>query len=194
MNGDRYPGDYHVQDNQSMYCQFPKNNNTFTAQQELLVRPYAVEEPDDEAEDNIWETMEPIPQWQRELVESLDELACESDTGASSLRSSPTRGQKRKSASTSSQDCYPDLSPSLDPELGSNDFQSEAANMSPKRRRRKDQSKQFRANLNAADAAFLSHHSQGLSMSPSSESQFADASSSDSMSSGTATPDEMEMD
>lgn len=193
MNGERYPGDYHVQDGPSRYWRCPKNN-TFTSYQELVVRPYAVEEPDDEAEDQIWETTEPIPQWQTELVESLDELACESDTSASSLRSSPTRGQKRKSASTSSQDRYPDQSPSLDPDLQLDDSESETTNMSPKRRRRKCQSKQFRANLDAADAAFLSHHSYGLSMSPSSESQFADANSSGSTSNGAATPDEMDMD
>lgn len=193
MNGERYPGNYYVQNNPSTHSQFPKNN-TFAAYQELVVRPYAVEEPDDETEDRIWETTEPIPQWQRELVESLDELACESDTSASSLRSSPTRGQKRKSASTSSQDRYPDQSPSLDPDLRSDDSESGTTNMSPKRRRRKGQSKQFRANLDAADAAFLSHHNYGLSMSPSSESQFADASSSGSTSNGVATPDEMDMD
>lgn len=193
MNGERYLGDYHVQDDPSIHWQFPKNN-TFTSYQELVVRPYAVEEPDDEAEDQIWETTEPIPQWQRELVESLDELACDSDTSASSLRTSPTRGQKRKSASTSSQDCYPDQSPSLDLDLRPEDSESETTNMSPKRRRGKCQSKQFRANLDAADAAFLSHRSHRLSISRSPKSQFADASSSGSISNGTATPDEMDMD
>ncbi|EYE91946.1 uncharacterized protein EURHEDRAFT_380611 [Aspergillus ruber CBS 135680] len=192
MNEERYPGDYHAQDDPSIYWQYPKNN-TFTTYQELVVRPYAVEEPHDDAEDHIWETTEPIPQWQRELVESLDELACESDTSAPSLRSSPTRGQKRKSASTSSQDCYPDQSPSSDPDLRSDDSEPETTNMSPKRRRRKCQSNQFRANLDAADAAFLPHHSHGLSMSPNSESQFADTSSSNSTSNGAATPDAMDM-
>lgn len=68
--------------------------------------------------------------------------------------------------------------------------------MSLKQRRRKCKSKQFRANLNAADAAFLSHHSygNGLSASPSSESQFSDTSSASSISNRAGKPDEMDID
>lgn len=126
MNGERYPAHDRGQDSPSIYWQQFPEKNMFTTYREVVVRPYAIEEPDDGGEtDQIWETTpEPISLWQRDLVDSLNDLGCESDASDSSLGSSPTRGQKRKSASVSSQDCYSDTSPSLDTDLRSDDSES----------------------------------------------------------------------
>ncbi|KAJ5594183.1 uncharacterized protein N7459_000391 [Penicillium hispanicum] len=79
-------------------CQFPK-----TAAAEVFY-PYAVEEPDDEPDSSIrrldlLSLPDSLERWQRDLVDRMDELGCNSDASTGARPStSESRGRKRKSA------------------------------------------------------------------------------------------------
>lgn len=66
--------------------------------------PYAVEEPEDQPDPGIHRLDFPslpdsLERWQRDLVDHMDELGCNSDTSTgATLSTSESRGRKRKSA------------------------------------------------------------------------------------------------
>ena len=156
-----------------------------------IVKPYAIEEPDDEEDqlfDETPQSTEPTPQWQKDLVKFMDDLQCESDSSGSSLSSNQTRGKKRKSPSTASQDHPLAQSPADDAQL-------ERPQVSPKRRCRESKGKQPQSDLEAVHAAFLSHASSDTwsSVSSGSDTPFTDVSSPGDMCNESLAPDEMDM-
>lgn len=157
-----------------------------------IVKPYAIEEPDDEEDqlfDETPQSTEPTPQWQKDLVDFMDDLQCESDSSGSSLSSNQTRGQKRKSPNTASQDRPLTQSP---PE----EAQHERPQVSPKRRCRKSKGKQPHSDLEAVHAAFVSHASSDTwsSVRSGSDTPFTDVSSPGDMCNESPALDEMDTD
>ena len=137
-----------------------------------VVQPYAIEEPDDEPAPPSPEFPESTPEWQRDLVESMDDLQFESDASGSSLHSDQIRGQKRKSASAGSQNQSPTQKTSLQPDSDPH----EGPNFSPKRPRKKGTNRQANVDLETANAALLSHSSrETASVSSGSDTQCTDA-------------------
>lgn len=72
-----------------------------------IVKPYAIEEPDDEPNNKSHQSVlsclpDNFERWHVDLIESMDDLKCESDESASALRRGQKRGQKRKPATTAS--------------------------------------------------------------------------------------------
>ena len=119
---------------------------TFTANTDCttsieVVRPYAIEEPDDDDEqaNQTRESTGSTPQWQRDLVDSMDDLECESDASGSSFGSDDqARGKKRKPASTGPQDPQSAHSPPpMEAFLQPDNAHPEEPNVSPKRQCRK---------------------------------------------------------
>ena len=127
--------------------------NSYDSEVEV-VRPYAIEEPDDESARKPPASSGSTPQWQRDLVDSLEELEFESDSSSgSSLWSDQTRGQKRKSASVDSRS--PQRRATLQPDSDPHD----RPNASPKRQCKKDTRRKAKIDLESANAALLSHES-----------------------------------
>lgn len=152
-----------------------------------VVRPYAIEEPDDDPARKSTESPGSTPQWQRDLVDSLEELEFESDSSGSSLWSDQTRGQKRKSANVDSRSSQrrATLQPDSDPHEG--------PNASPKRQCKKDTRRKAKVDLDleSANAALLSHESRQprSSASSGSDTQRTDANNAGSASNTTAMMD-----
>lgn len=147
-----------------------------------VVRPYAIEEPEDDPARKPPVSPGSTPQWQRDLVDSLEEFEFESDsTSGSSLWSDRTRGQKRKSVSVDSRSPQPrpTLQPDSDPHEG--------PSASPKRQCNKDTRRKPKVDLESANAALMSHESHQLRSSvssgsdkqrtPSTDAKHADSSS-----------------
>lgn len=71
-----------------------------------VVKPYEIEEPDDDVPDQAPppkspKLLEEADQWQGDLVRSLRQLHCESDTNDTSTKLNRKRGQKRKPSTNS---------------------------------------------------------------------------------------------
>ncbi|KAL4921808.1 hypothetical protein BDW62DRAFT_97041 [Aspergillus aurantiobrunneus] len=125
------------------------------------VKPYAVEEPDDEATFEP-EGTKPQPHVQRryweDLVDSMEELHCDSDNSNPGLIF-PKRGRKRKPADPSNvhQSSQSRQSTSVP------DVQYERPNLSPKRPRKKDEHpKEPQGKLKPAQRRHIRRH-RGLS-------------------------------
>lgn len=84
----------------------PPENMSYTTEIQPL-RPYAIEEPDDEPDDHPEPLLQPrrtlpclpdcFERWQRELIDRIDDMDNKSVTSTSAkLSPSPKRGQKRK--------------------------------------------------------------------------------------------------
>lgn len=184
-----------------------EETTTFTANTDCttsieVVRPYAIEEPedDDEQANQTRESTGSTPQWQRDLVNSMDDLECESDASNSSFGSDDqARGQKRKPASTGPQDPQSAHSPPpMEAFLQPDNDHSEEPNVSPKRQCRKNKSKQSKVPLEAVDAAFLSQsfssHETWPPGSSGSDTLFTDPGNADYVANETSMPDEMDVD
>lgn len=85
-----------------MQSQPPQTQETDYDADIEVVQPYSIEEPGDEPTTS--EPRRPVvsslpdnfERWHVDLIESMDDLQCESDTNSSSQRSGQKRGQKRK--------------------------------------------------------------------------------------------------
>ena len=158
-------------------CQEEHTTTYFSSHKGVeVVQPYAIEEPGDEPALQSSGSSESTPPWQKDLVDSIDDLQFESDASGSSLLSDRTRGQKRKSASVGSRDQSPAQKTTLQPDSDPH----EGPNFSPKRRRKKGTIKQTNVDLETANAALSSHASceTGSSMSSGSDTKYTDAANS----------------
>jgi hypothetical protein len=149
-----------------------------------VVKPYAIEEPDDER----LETSEPdrfvasslpdnLERWHIDLIDSMDDLQCESDRTDSTQRSDQKRGQKRKSGAAAS-----GASPSAHQSSASapsgtkhGDRQYETPSMGRKRSRKR--SKRVKEDQNRAnDSSPTTSNGSEACMSSSSAARSTDAS------------------
>ena len=113
------------------------------AEAEILY-PYAIEEPDDESHQVVHTLDQPslpdyFERWQRDLIDHMDDLGCNSDTSdGATLSSGEARGQKRKSANPIAS-MHRHTSPSHRPKStsGQSEPSLAAPGSSPKRRRRR---------------------------------------------------------
>ena len=183
-----------------------EETTTFTAYTDCttgieVVRPYAIEEPDDDDEqaNQTRGSTESSPQWQRDLVDSMDDLKCESDASGSSFGSDDqARGKKRKPASTGRQDPQSAHSLPREATLQPDNAHPEEPNVSPKRQCRKSKSKQSKPPLEAVDAAFLSQSFSSHEIWPpgssTSDTRSTDTGNADYVPNETTMPDEMDVD
>ncbi|KAL1968226.1 hypothetical protein VTN77DRAFT_2061 [Rasamsonia byssochlamydoides] len=110
-----------------------------------VVRPYAIEEPDDDAEQTPTSTstrpntprlLDSAEYWQTELVNSLRDLYCDSDSNDSHPLARQKRGRKRKTATASSPYQNPHLT-APEMRLQDVDLRPDGSFASPKRMRRR---------------------------------------------------------
>jgi hypothetical protein len=108
-----------------------------------IVRPYAIEEPDEETDQTPTSVATPklldsTEQWQKELLSSLRGLYCDSDSTDTPPLVRHKRGRKRKpdTSMTAYQDLQSAQQPVKDRDVDVN-MGIESALLSPKRRRRK---------------------------------------------------------
>lgn len=124
----------------------------------VVIRPYAIEEPDDDPNPAAQKERPCLPDslecWQRDLVDYLD---CDSDIyRVAKPHAKQARGQKRKPANTAGiGHYYPLQSHSPGPKTRSDAAQSMTPGLSPKRRRRR--SKLPRGDAKAVRSGFSMH-------------------------------------
>jgi hypothetical protein len=141
-----------------------------------VVRPYAIEEPDDDANQTPTSPRPSTPRlldstehWQKELVNSLRGLYCDSDSNDSNPFARPKRGRKRKTA-TASVPYHGNQMASPGMKLHEVDMPQEGTCDSPKRMRRG--SRKSRDGLATVHSA-LSPASELRARTDSSSSRFA---------------------
>lgn len=166
-----------------------------------VVKPYAIEEPDDER----LETNEPdrpvvsslpdnLERWHIDLIDSMDNLQCESDRTDSTQRSDQKRGQKRKSAASGASPSAHQSSASAPSGARHGDGQYETPSMGRKRSRKR--SKRVKEDQNGAnDSSPTTSNGSETCMSSSSAARSTDASGTETGTTNSdSTADKMDVD
>lgn len=161
-----------------------------------VVKPYAIEEPDDEQ----LETNEPdrpvvsslpdnLERWHIDLIDSMDNLQCESDRTDSTQRSDQKRGQKRKSAASGA-------SPSAHQSSASAPWDGQYETPSMGRKRSRKRSKRVKEDQNGAnDSSPTTSNGSETCMSSSSAARSTDASGTETGTTNSdSTADKMDVD
>lgn len=169
-----------------------------------VVKPYAIEEPDDERLGNnepdrpvVSSLPDNLERWHIDLIDSMDDLQCESDRTDSTQRSDQKRGQKRKSGAAAS-GAFPSSahqsSASAPSGAKHGDGQYETAGIGRKRSRKR--SKRVKEDQNRAnDSSPTTSNASETCMSSSSAARSTDASGTEAGATNSdSTADKMDVD
>ncbi|GAD99416.1 conserved hypothetical protein [Paecilomyces variotii No. 5] len=121
-----------------------------------VVKPYAIEEPDEPITPDTAGPQTPKLQsfaahTQDDLVDSLRNLDCNSDSADNRLRKTTKRGRKRKPGSSETYTYYPYKTESPSPFAESRDNKADGSMLSPKRLRRR--SRRFKEDISITPIA-----------------------------------------